>query len=318
MEILNFMSSSWVGIFEIFIMGLCGFVLIRREILPKETSRVISKLVMELTLPFMIFSKIVTQFQFDKFKFWWLLPLIALGMIFIGFIIGKIFSTTVRISIKREFISLCAYQNSGYLPLALIGSMFVGDKADIFFIYVFLFLAGFNFIIWSIGTFYLRKGVSDVELKWGSFFTPPFIAILVSLVLVATGLNKFIPEIILNPVSKIGASTIPLGIIAIGAILGEVKFQLREEIGSFLKIVFIKLIILPILTIAVLRMVTLPAWIEFFIFLESLMPSATSLGVIARRYHAKYRYIANGVFLTHLCSLITIPMFVALYHNLLI
>lgn len=312
------MSSSWVGIFEILIMGLCGFILIKKEILPKKTSKVISKLIMELTLPFMIFSKIVTQFQFDKFEFWWLLPLVAIGMIFVGFILGKIFSITTRANIKREFISLCAYQNSGYLPLALIGSMFVGNKADIFFIYVFLFLAGFNFIIWSMGTFYLKKSVPDMTLKWSSFFTPPFIAILISLGLVATGLNKFIPEIILNPVSKIGSSTVPLGIIAIGAILGEVKFQLREEIGSFIKIVFIKLITLPVLTIVVLQFVKLPEWIEFFIFMESLMPSATSLGVIARRYHAEYRYIANGVFLTHLCSLVTIPAFVALYHKLLI
>jgi len=318
MEIFNLVKTSWIGVFEIFLMGLCGFLLIRKKILPADTSKILSRLVMDLTLPFLIFSKIVIHFDFGRFKFWWLLPFIAMAMVFIGFCLSKFLSKGIDKKIKREFISLCSYQNSGYLPLAIIGSMFQSEIADTLFIYVFLFLAGFNFLIWSVGVFYLKYNVSDVKLNGKSFFTPPFIAILFSLILVALGIENYIPDVILTPVSKIGASTIPLGIIAIGAILGEVKFRLGYQMKSIIEIILIKLMALPIVTLIVLNLVKLPVWMEFFIFLESLMPSATSLGIISRRYHAQYSYIANAIFITHVCSLITIPVFIAVYYKLFI
>ena len=48
------------------------------------------------------------------------------------------------------------------------------------------------------------------------------------------------------------------------------------------------------------------------------MPSATSLGIIARRYKADYKFIANSVLVSHLCSLITIPFFTVLYYKIFI
>lgn len=318
MEFYNLVKTSWIGIFEIFLMGLCGFIVIRKKILPSYTSKVLSRLVMDITLPFLIFSKIITHFDFEKFKFWWILPLVAIGMVFLGMGIAKLFSKSTHNKIRREFISLSGYQNSGYLPLALIGSMFTKDIADTLFIYVFLFLAGFNFLIWSVGSFYLKQKTSDDNINLSSFFTPPFIAILFSLGLVALGVEKYIPNVILTPISKIGSTTIPLGMIAIGAILGEVKIGVGKDIISIIKITFIKLIALPITILIVLNIINLPKLMEFFIFLEALMPSATSLGIIARRYQAEYHYIANVVFITHLCSLATIPLFIALYYKLFI
>jgi len=319
MELLNLVRSSWVGMFEIFLMGLCGFILVRKKILPQDVSKILSKLVMDLALPLLIFSKMIVHFRFDEFKFWWLLPLVSIIMIFIGLFLGRVLSFGVNRDFKRDFISLCGYQNSGYLVLALITSMFAKEMADTLFIYVFLFLAGFNFIIWSLGVFYLRHESSE-DFNWKNFLTLPFIAVSFSLIIIAFGLSKYIPNVLLTPCAKIGATTVPLGMIAIGAILGEVNFRFSIDIknSNVIRIALIKLILLPFIVLLILSFINLPSKIKFFIFLESLMPSATSLAIIARRYRQEYLYIVNAVFMTHVLSLVTIPLFIALYYKFFI
>jgi len=48
------------------------------------------------------------------------------------------------------------------------------------------------------------------------------------------------------------------------------------------------------------------------------MPSATSLSVIIRHYNKEDALISQGVFFSHIISLITIPLFLGLYLSLVV
>jgi len=46
------------------------------------------------------------------------------------------------------------------------------------------------------------------------------------------------------------------------------------------------------------------------------MPSATSLSVIARHYEKEDLLISQGIFFTHIFSVLSIPLFLSLYFTL--
>jgi len=54
------------------------------------------------------------------------------------------------------------------------------------------------------------------------------------------------------------------------------------------------------------------------ILMQLAMPSATSLSVIVRHYKKEDLLISQGVFFSHILSVITIPLFLSLYFTLTI
>jgi len=72
------------------------------------------------------------------------------------------------------------------------------------FIYIFLFLIGFNVLVWSFGICFLSE-CSIKRFELGTIFSPPVLATIISLVLAGIGVDKFIPEFISTFSTKINA-----------------------------------------------------------------------------------------------------------------
>jgi predicted permease len=73
--------------------------------------------VINVTLPVLIFCQLTRDFNFREFSYWWIFPLLSIVVTLAGFIIGGIFIFLIKGAQKRlQFLSLVAFQNSGYLP----------------------------------------------------------------------------------------------------------------------------------------------------------------------------------------------------------
>lgn len=300
-----------IAVGQIFILAAIGYFLVKRNILTREGMDLLSHLVIGVTLPAMIFSKLIKGFKFNLDPAWWSFPLISFAITLLGLLVGGLFVKFIKQDeAKKQFLSLVAFQNSGYLPLVLVAALLDSEAASLMFIYIFLFLLGFNLIIWSLGVYFLSCHPTK-RFELGSLFSPPVITTLVTMVLVGLGINRFVPELILRPLRMLGDSTFPLAMFVIGGGLAFIRVR-RIEIKSIILLILAKLIILPLLGMLFIWRFSPPWLISLLLIIQLSMPSATSLSIITMHYKKQDLLISQGILCTHLFSLITIPLFLSL------
>ncbi|MBU3959046.1 MAG: AEC family transporter [Candidatus Omnitrophica bacterium] len=300
---------------QIFLLAAIGYLLIKKNILNHQGLDALSKLVIGITLPLLIFCQLVKDFKFSLYPHWWVFPLLSIVITGAGLIAGAVFIGFIRgAQEKAQFLSLVTFQNSGYLPLGLIVALLPRDQAGTLLVYLFLFLLGFNLVIWSLGT-YILSFHQRKRFELGSLFSPPVIAILFSLLFIFLGLDKFMPEALVKPLRLVGDCTLPLAMFVIGGNLAQI--QLGKINKKAISLVFLaKLIILPLAGLLLILKFKLPQLLGLLILMELAMPPATSLSLITRHYKQEDLLISQGVFFSHILSILTIPLFLSLYFTL--
>jgi malate permease and related proteins len=312
---LDNFKITGLAMVQIFILGALGYILIKKKLLSHAGLDALSRLVIQVIFPALIFTQLLQNFNFSLYPNWWIFPLISLAITTIGLIVGLALLKLIKLKThKLQFLSLVSFQNSGYLPLAMVVGIFSGQELSSIFIYIFLFLLGFDLVAWSLGI-YMLTYEKQVKFKLRSIFSPPVITNLTTLLLIALGLNKFIPASVFKPVQMVGNCTLPLAMLVVGGNVALVQLKNIDKKTVFFFLLG-KLIILPALGMWVVLKLSLPQLFGFLIVMQLAMPSATSLSVIIRRYNKEDTLISQGVFFSHLISLLTIPLFLSIYLSL--
>jgi len=303
------------GVGQIFLLGAIGYFLFKKRVLGPESLDSLNRIVIDITLPILIFCQLDKDFSFSLYRNWWAFPLLSIAITLVGLAAGYLFSGMVKGGQHRQqFISLVTFQNSGYLPLALIGSLLAADKLGVMFIYLFLFLAGFNLLMFSLGA----ELISYHKLRKFEFmnlFSPPVTATIIGLLVVYFGLNNFIPDVVLKPLRLVGDCTLPLAMFVVGANLAEISLTHIDKKEMVLALLA-KLLILPALGLVLVWKLRLPELVGFLIVMQLAMPPATLLSVLTRHYKKEDLLISQGIFLGHIASIVTIPVFLSLYFYL--
>jgi predicted permease len=275
-----------------------------------------AKLVIYFFFPCFIFVNLVSNFDFRSYSNWWIFPFLSFFVTAVGFFTAKLF---IRIDknlegFKREFVSLVTFQNGGYLPLILVALLLPPGSREEMFIYIFLFLLGFNVIIWSLGVTYLAKSETRrIELK--TLFNPPVIAIIAALLFIAVGLRKLIPQFLTGTMEMFGDCALPLAIMTVGANLSFIDISDGDYNKHILKIVLAKLLFIPLLFLGLVLFIKPPYAVALLILLQGAMPSAVTSSIIMRHYDKKDNIVSLGIFWTHIICLITIPAFLILFSS---
>jgi predicted permease len=103
--------------------------------------------------------------------------------------------------------------------------------------------------------------------------------------------------------------------LVVGGNLAQIKIFKFDKM-PMLSLVLAKLILLPLLALIILFKLKVNPLVGLLIIMQAAMPPATSLSLIARHYKIREEFINQGVFITHIVSLITIPLFLGLYGRL--
>lgn len=306
-----------LAVTQIFLISAIGYFLVKKGMLKASGLDIISRLVIEVSLPLLIICQLMKNFRFTLYPKWYIFPLISIGITLAGLIAGGIFTGFIKgLKYKLQFLSLVTFQNSGYLPLALVATLLPIEKIDIMFIYIFLFLLGFNSIMWSLGVYMLTfSRVKKFEL--GSIFSPCVIATVFGLIFIFFGLNKIIPEFIYRPLKTLGDCTLPLAMLVTGGSLALIELKEIDK-RAILLLILTKLVILPLLGLGLIIKFRLPELLGLLIIIELAAPSAVSLSLITRHYKKEDLLISQGIFFSHIASLITIPVFLSSYFTLIV
>ena len=303
------------GVMPSFILGAIGFLLFKRKLLEADGLNSLSRLVIEVTLPFLIFYRLVTQFSFSRFPNWWMFPLLSLAITGLGLVCAGIFSGFIKEREKKiQFLSLASFQNSGYLPLVIVASLLSGEKLDLMLTYIFLFLLGFNFLLFSVGEFMLTAGRRN-RFDWRSMLSAPVVATLASLLVVFIGAQRFIPQLVIVPLKMAGDCTMPLATFVVGANLAAIKLE-KVDVPAMSLMVLVKLVLMPALGLVLVYSLKLGLVAGLLVVMQLAMPPATNLSLILRQYNKEDILVSQGIFIGHLASLVTIPVVLSLYFAL--
>ncbi|MFA5336729.1 MAG: AEC family transporter [Candidatus Omnitrophota bacterium] len=305
-----------LAVIKLTIITVLGYYFYKRSVIDQKVLNFLTLFVVNFTIPFLAFSHIVGNLERDIRPQPFIFILLSFIIFSVSFILGYIFSFKRSHEFKKEFTSLVSFQNCGYLPLSMAAFLFPANMREKFIIYTFLYMVGFDIIFWSVGThFIFRKKGEQLKLK--SIFTPPIIATVSAVIFVYADIVKFIPQVLLEPVKMMGDTSFVLSMLILGCWLARIDtVSLRKKLPIVLEASALKLIIVPLVFLVFVIKFDISSIFGLFIIMQAAMPSAVSLPIVVNLHKADSEFVSQGVLLTHILSIFTIPLWVGLYLKL--
>lgn len=291
-------TSSQVSV--LFILLLIGFILKKTNIITDELGKGLSGLIIYATLPALVITSMNYKFSKDmlsnSIKLFIIGFFIYLGLIIISIIFTKIYKTPKKQS--GVYKVLIIFANVGFMGYPVVELVY--GKIGVF--YAAFFNLWFNILLWTLAIFLLNSN-SKISLK--SLINPGTISILLGFFLFIFSIK--LPGPIYTSLNKLGASTTPMSMLVVGSMLGDAKIKEIFLNKKLIAISIIRLIIVPMLVLFSLSLFNLN---EIVIGIPAIimgMPSAANAAIFSRRFDSDYRLASQGVFLTTLLSIISIP-----------
>jgi len=312
---VSFQTAS-IAVAQIFAMGALGFYLVRSGIINELGLRLLSFLSVNVLFPLFIFNQIIKNFDVATIPFWWGFPLINISLAITGLVVTFLIIQHRRNPLKDVFLATSSLHNAGYIPILMVASLPLGIWAGKVYACVILSIIGFDTCLWSIGVWLLTRSKSS-RMDLRRMINPPLISMSLALILSLSFGNHFMPELILKPIKILGDAAMAVAMIVIGGNLALCNFA-RIAWVELSGVVLIKLIVLPMITLLVLSVLKLNLLLSFVAILQACMPSSITLSIIGRNYETKNQdFVNQAIFMTHLLSMIIIPIFLGLYGKLM-
>ena len=326
-----------LGMFVIYI--LAGIILIRTKVLNRENMEVVSRLVIKLALPVMIFTNTVNGV--DKEMLFHSLSILGIAFFMyiclfgLSFLSGKLFH--LQGDHQQLYSAMSAFGNIGFMGIPIVTSIF--PERGMLYISVFTMID--QLMLWTVGVRLTSKAgervekVSEIQSPCGQpasgrksiaagqseineisgkhsnfdfrkLINPVTVAIVIALIFILTGIQ--LPGILNIAFSKIGATATPLAMISLGGVFAcmDVKKYICKL--DYYGIVAIKMLIFPVIFYLILGLLPISAEIRMTMTLTSAMPVMSSVVMMANAYGTDGDYAMGGILVTTVCSIVTLPV----------
>lgn len=300
--------SSLQAIFILLSLIMIGIYLVSKKVLPLKVIDVISPLVIEVSVPALVFFNIITKFNPNNFKNWYVMPLwwitYTLVILFMLLILSKFIKS-------KEFIISMLYPNSIFIPLAIIPVLFPDSNMLIELFIFTLFSPMFVFNSY----FYFFK--QNMSFNWKKFLNPIFLATVSSILFVLLGIKPYIPNLIIKISSMLGALALPLVMIMIGANI-YIDFKRKGKLNTKLIIsfLFFRNIFFPSIILFLLYFIKLENNLSFLIFLLTIVPPLTAIPILVSRVKGDVSLANQFVVFSLLFSALTIPIWLSIFNQI--
>jgi len=280
-----------------------GYVLKKKQFFNEDTDRSFTDLIIFITLPALIISSM--QFPFSKKLFYESLNLLVIS--FSYYTLVTIFAEIVvkYFKLSREtagvYKFMLIFSNVGFMGYPLLHSIY--GQIGVF--QAALYNIGFQVFNWTVGIALLKgerlkKAFTGEQLK-AMFLNPGTLAVIVGFSFFSFSIT--LPEFLGVALKEIGGVTMPLSMVLVGSILGELP---AGEIFSDFKLwllSFIRLIILPALTLGALILLGVKGYLLAIPVILAAMPAAANTAIFANKYGGDAVKGAQGVFISTILSL---------------
>ena len=308
-----------------------GAILFRRGIITKATVDALSRLTVALLLPSFMATSILTQFRPGEpfYRGWYFLPLGAVAMI-AGFAVlaWPIARFGRNWLAPRYTIATLSFHNAGYLAIPIVTELYAHEPLarhqGPMLALLFLFILGISPLMWSVGVMAFGGSTdADGEPAWRKAISPPFVASVASVLACLLHIPQQVsPQTlanVLSPFMMLGTCTVPLMMLILGATLMQLDHSYRPPVGLSVMALTLRLVLFPALIFGLLSLLlhweVLDRSKAIILFVESAMPTAVAMTVIAHRYaDERTAQAASGlIFLQYLFAAATLPVWLTIW-----
>ncbi len=303
-------------------LGLTGFIAGKKSFLPKETSNVLSRLIVKLTMPLLIVTT-MAGYSFSGKTIVNGLYIFGFAILFLSISLAAGFFMSRRLGLKGPATNIycmsSTFGNIVFMAFPLLTALY-GDQG---IIYAIFFNLASDILLWTLGIYLVnRHNTTQWKDNIKHLVNGNTIAFAVGIFLTAinfqhlVSVNPFAGKIyrVLNDAfNPLGKTTIYISMIFIGLILSEIKIGgikgMIERYPHFV-LAFIKLLIIPALAFVVLSLFgVLPdPFIKKIVVLQLGMPAGTIIAALANQYDSDCKFASEGIFVTTILSVITLPL----------
>lgn len=286
-----------------------GFILVRAKILKSADTRVLSAVALYAITPCLILSVFQTKISSDLLTGLLLSLGAALGAHLLFFLLAAIFKKPCRLTPTEQ--ANCIYTNSGDLVIPVVGALFGPE----WLIYTLPFSVLQLPLFWS---HCLRLVSGEGNVSWKKML----LNINIISVFVGTFLFFFripLPAKLMEAMEPIGNMIGPMSMIIAGMLIGGMDLHKVFSFRGIWKVASLRLLVFPLVALAVIRFLGLPALIpngETILLISLLAMCAPAAGTVTQQsilFGTEGEYSGAIYTVTTLLCVLTMPLMIALY-----
>jgi predicted permease len=291
-------------------IGIVGFWIIRKKVLPETALGLLSPLALEIALPSLVFVRIISDFSPTLLPDWWTMPLWWFLFMGIAAVLTFFLSYISRAETRNEFRISLFYQNAIFFPLAILSGMF-GDSS-IYLVYLFLFTLFYPAFFFNTYFYFFKN--QERTINWRRVFNNVLIATIIGIILVFSTVTDYVPGFVIQIFSLLGAMALPLIMLIIGGSI-YIDYQRKGTLYTveIVKFVLIKNIIFPLVILGVLLFLRPAFHIALLLIIQAAVPPLTSIPIFTGRAGGNQGIVNQFVVASFIVSLISIPVMISIF-----
>ena len=284
-----------------------GYILVKLKVLPENSATVLSKLENTIFIPALVMGTFIENFTIERIGAAWKLLSVSfiIACIAIPFAISVSKLVTKDKYIQKIYTYGLSFSNFGFMGNAVVSSLF----PDVFFEYLIFTLPLWILIyLWGVPSLLIadsgKKQTFKESLK--SFINPMFIAMLIGMVIGLLNIN--LPKWIVSLIDVSGDCMSPVAMILTGVVVSSISLKKTFLNVRIYIVSTIRLIIMPVLFIAVAPFFRIPETTYICALCSLAMPLGLNTIVIPSALGKDTTVAAGMAVISHLLSCITIPL----------
>ena len=294
-------------------LAIPGYMLVRFGILRQEQSGVLSKILMFLAMPFLIFSGSVNNLSFNREAQLMIGIVLVIG---IAYTLAMFFVSKPLVGMKKSettkgMVRFCSvFSNNGFLGIPLAVAVF-GRESRVFAVLILLNIIS-NVLMYILGPNLVSGVKQSVNIK-KVFLNPVLIAFVLGVLFNLLHISNYIPEVTIFSDYFSGLVT-PISMTILGMKMATVRFSSILKAGKLYYVSVLKLVVFPIVIIAILlAFKNLFVNIEFEslvlgVFFAFSMPTAGLATTFADEFNGDTENAVIYTLGTTILSIFTIPL----------
>ena len=289
----------------IFGIVVVGYLSAKRNLWAPELNRKMSVFVLNVSAPCLILASVMGKgLVFERME---IMQIMLVSVLNYVILIGGAYLVTAiwRMEPDRrgQLRFMLSFGNVTFIGFPVLAAIF-GDRAVF---YGAVLTIPFNILIFTVGIEFIRGGAHI----WKAFrprliFSPCVVA---SVAAVAMALMKVeTPAPVAQWFHLLGDMTIPCALIIIGASLTAVPVRAMAGNRFVYTMAALKLGVLPVAVLTLFRLLGMEEYVTSVAVVLSAMPVAANGIMFCLKYGKEERNMAQGIFITTLLSVATIPL----------
>jgi len=294
-------------------IGVLGFWILKRGIIPDHVIVFLSRLAIDIALPCVVFAGIVLNFDPRKTPDWRQLPLwwAAFEVVALALTLLSMFAS--RKSTRSEFALSLFFQNAFFFPFIVITGLFGAGSpyaTQLFILIIFHPVLFFT----TAHLFFRTKDTKKRNINLARVVNPVLISTALALAVRLLGLEAYLPRFLVTMLTMVGGMTLPLLMIILGGSL-YIDFQKKGRVylAELLKFVLVKNFLFPLVFVGLLLLVRPDYNIALLLLLESAVPPITGTSIQAERAGGNASIANQFILASFAVSVVSIPLVFILF-----